>query len=377
MLKHASLFSGIGGFDLAATWMGWQNIFSCEKDHFCREILKFHWPETKQYEDIYQFDATQYRGCVDILSGGFPCQPFSNAGRRKGKADDRYLWPETRRIITEVRPKWIVLENVAGLFTILEPESLSQVEIKAIELFCTDSEQEANATIIRLQRRIIGSIITEIGSAGYLLPQLEDGTPVVLCVPACAVNAPHRRDRTWFVAHAKHRSDWPYDHQPGNAESNGTDRQGRQTTATFYKGRTGHDGGEERADPNGYRDGQYAVNRENEVIAGKGGQYAQHDPEQAHRFATHAYGKGLERATSDGTQGSGSDQPSWHDAVPGWDDWPTQSPVCGRDDGLSRELDGITFSKWRTESIKGFGNAIVPQVALELFRSIAAIHKTP
>lgn len=201
MLTHASLFSGIDGFDMAATVKGWYNIFSCEKAPFCRKILKFYWPQTEQYEDIYQFDATTYRGTINVLSGGFPCQPFSTAGRRMGKADDRYLWPETLRIITEIRPEWIVLENVAGLFTILELESLSEMEVKAIELFCSDSEQEANATIIRLQRRIIGIIITEIRSAGYLSPQLEDGTPIVLCVPACAVNAPHRRDRTWFVAY--------------------------------------------------------------------------------------------------------------------------------------------------------------------------------
>jgi len=155
-VRHGSLFSGIGGFDLAASWMGWENIFTCEKDPFCRKVLQHYWPQTTSHEDIYQLNATQYRGCVDIISGGFPCQPFSQAGRRKGKKDDRYLWPEARRVITEVRPEWVVLENVAGLFTILEPESLSDLEIKAIELFCQDSEQETSTTILRLQRRIIG-----------------------------------------------------------------------------------------------------------------------------------------------------------------------------------------------------------------------------
>src|SRR3546814_9887594 len=158
--------------------MGWDNIFHCEKDPFCSKVLSHYWPGTTNYDDIYKFNATQYRGCIDIISGGFPCQPFSQAGRRKGKADDRYLWPETRRVIMEARPKWIVLENVAGLFTILEPESLSEVEIKEIELFCSDSEQEENKTIISLQRRVIGSIISELGSAGYVLPKLEDGTQI-------------------------------------------------------------------------------------------------------------------------------------------------------------------------------------------------------
>lgn len=207
MFRHGSLFSGIGGFDIAATWVGWQNIFSSEKNPFCKTILQYYWPNIYHYDDIFQFDAAQFRGCVDIISGGFPCQPFSQAGRRKGKADDRYLFPEACRIITEARPKWIVLENVAGLFSILEPDSLSEMEIKAVELFCENSNQHADSTIIRLQRRVIASIISEINSAGYVLPQLKDGTPIVLCIPAAALNAPHQRDRIWFVAHAHSNRD--------------------------------------------------------------------------------------------------------------------------------------------------------------------------
>src|ERR1700744_4734139 len=101
-MRHGSLFSGIGGFDLAASWMGWENVFQCEKDVFCRRVLNFYWPKAVCYEDIRAFDATGYRGAIDILSGGFPCQPFSTAGRRKGTEDDRYLWPEMLRVIREV-----------------------------------------------------------------------------------------------------------------------------------------------------------------------------------------------------------------------------------------------------------------------------------
>lgn len=201
MFKHGSIFSGIGGFDLAAEVIGWQNLFSCERHPFAKHVLQYYWPDTIHYDDIFQFDATVFRGRVDIITGGFPCQPFSSAGKRRGTQDDRYLWPQARRIITEARPRWIILENVAGLFTILEPESLSEVEIKAIELFCQDDGQPETVTIQRLQRRVIGSIISEISTAGYVLPQMEDGTPIVLCIPACAVGAPHRRDRLWFVAH--------------------------------------------------------------------------------------------------------------------------------------------------------------------------------
>jgi DNA (cytosine-5)-methyltransferase 1 len=93
-MRHGSLFSGIGGFDLAATWMGWENVFQCEKDAFCQRILKFYWPGAKLYGDVKEFDAVVYRGNIDVLSGGFPCQPFSVAGKRKGTSDDRHLWPE-------------------------------------------------------------------------------------------------------------------------------------------------------------------------------------------------------------------------------------------------------------------------------------------
>lgn len=103
--KHGSLFTGIGGFDLAATWMGWENVFSCEKNPFCRKILEHYWPQTKHYEDIFELQATQYLGKLDILTGGFPCQPFSQAGQRKGIQDERYLFPETCRIIKEARPR--------------------------------------------------------------------------------------------------------------------------------------------------------------------------------------------------------------------------------------------------------------------------------
>ena len=93
-MTHASLFSGIGGFDLAAEWAGWTNAFNCEIDPFCRTILKYHFPNAKQYEDIRTADFTIWKDRIDVLTGGFPCQPFSLAGKRQGTEDDRYLWPQ-------------------------------------------------------------------------------------------------------------------------------------------------------------------------------------------------------------------------------------------------------------------------------------------
>lgn len=338
MLRHGSLFSGIGGFDIAATWMGWENVFSCERNPFCQPILNYYWPQTKHYGDIFQFKAAQFRGAVDIITGGFPCQPFSNAGRRKGKTDDRYLFPQACRIISEARPRWIVLENVSGLFSILEPDSLSEMEIKAVELFCKDDNQPVNSTIIRLQQRVIASIVTEIRSAGYVLPALEDGTPVVMCVPAAALDAPHQRDRIWFVAHA---------------DSN-RDEQQSSDSLRVHRGK-GTGGSQERKGQRGtgIPDGLFGIPLPSET---EGGEVKASDG-----FATLHFGAALRTAT----EGSGP-------VIPGWELWPAQSPFCGGDDGLPRELDGITFPSWRAESVKAYGNAIVPQVALEIFRSIQA-----
>jgi len=157
-MKHLDLFSGIGGFALAADWAFGDNehIF-CEIDEFCQQILRKHWPNAKIYGDIKGLEGGQI-GNVDLLTGGFPCQPFSNAGKQRAQDDDRFLWPEMLRIIQECRPRWIVAENVVGIIEL------------ALEEVCASLEAE-----------------------GY------EVWPVI--IPACAANAPHRRDRVWIIAH--------------------------------------------------------------------------------------------------------------------------------------------------------------------------------
>lgn len=116
-LTHGSLFSGIGGPEIAAEIMGWKNVFHCEINPFGRKILDYWFPNSKSYEDITKTDFTEWREKINVLTGGFPCQPFSCAGQRKGAEDDRYLWPEMLRAIREIQPDWIVGENVAGILT--------------------------------------------------------------------------------------------------------------------------------------------------------------------------------------------------------------------------------------------------------------------
>ncbi|HAE65726.1 MAG TPA: DNA (cytosine-5-)-methyltransferase, partial [Sphingobacterium sp.] len=179
-MTHGSLFSGIGGFDLAAQWMGWQNIFHCEINPFCQKILKYYWPNADSYTDIKQTDFSIYRGKIDVLSGGFPCQPFSTAGKRKGAEDDRYLWPEMLRAIDEIRPTWVIGENVAGLASMVQPEAYktnveSQINIQG------EVDQE---TVLEYQQYVTETVCSDLEHLGYSVQ------PII--IPACATGAPHR-----------------------------------------------------------------------------------------------------------------------------------------------------------------------------------------
>ena len=166
-MKHGSLFSGIGGFDLAAHWAGIDTVFACEIDEWNREVLKKRFPNTTIYKDIKEVNFEQYRGTVDIISGGFPCQPFSLAGKRAGTKDDRYLWGEMFRVVREVEPTWVIAENVRGLTTIEGGSTFETV--------CDDLEV-----------------------SGY------EVQPFI--IPALSVGAPHKRERVWIIAHTNDRS---------------------------------------------------------------------------------------------------------------------------------------------------------------------------
>ncbi len=164
-LTHFSLFTGIGGIDIAASWAGFTTVGMCEIDDYCRKVLNKHWPDVPKWRDIRDVTAESFYEktglrTVDIISGGFPCQPFSVAGKQKGKRDDRYLWPEMLRVIREIKPTWVLGENVPGILRI------------AGKTVCEDLERE-----------------------GYAV--------TVFNFEAAAVGAPHRRDRVFFVANAK------------------------------------------------------------------------------------------------------------------------------------------------------------------------------
>ena len=184
---HASFCTGIGACELAAMWMGWRNAFSCEIDPFCHQVLKYYYPHIKHYENIFGTDFSEWRGKIDILTAGFPCQPFSCAGSRKGAEDDRYLWPEVLRGVDEIRPNWFIGENVARITSMVLPGD----EIK-VESY-TDLEGESYLETEMRQQFIVDRICNDLESIGYSVH------PII--IPACAVGAPHRRDRIWFIAH--------------------------------------------------------------------------------------------------------------------------------------------------------------------------------
>lgn len=141
--------------------MGWENLFHCDNKDYCKERLSYHFPHSKPYGDIRTINGNDWRGKIDVLTGGFPCQPFSVAGDRRGTDDARFLWPEMFRLIREIEPSWVVAENVRGI--------TSQEQGMVFERVCADLE-----------------------SHGYEVQ--------TFCIPACAVGAPHRRDRIWFIA---------------------------------------------------------------------------------------------------------------------------------------------------------------------------------
>ena len=283
-LSHGSLFSGIGGFDLAAEWAGWQNAFHCEWNEFGQKILKYYWPNATSYGDITKTDFTIWRNRIDVLTGGFPCQPYSLAGKRLGKEDERHLWPEMLRAIREIQPTWVVGENVYGLVN-------------------------WNGGLV------FHEVQTDLEAEGYEI------LPVIL--PACAVGAPHRRERIWFVAYSNKCTAGP----------------SRTSERTFGSRSNNND------EPKEWREQTEQRFRCSDVL----------------------------RNVADTNTGRFKKcWPKWFTSGELTQDYGlTSEPgICSGNDGISGKLDGITFPKWRNESIKAYGNAIVPQVAYQIFKSI-------
>ena len=414
-MNHASLFSGIGGAEVAASMMGWQNLFHCEIQEFPRKVLQYWFPNSESYEDITKTDFHQWQGKVDVLTGGFPCQPFSLAGRRKGADDNRYLWPQMLRAIRQIHPTWVVGENVAGIKTMVESCQVTQMGR-------TDHLFEENYLYREESRFTLDKICADLEAEGYSVQ------PIV--IPACAIGAPHRRDRVWIVAH---RSDpraetVQQEGQDGicsarpsphtQCDGHSPQRHGNQR-ARAKKSKEGQDRPQPRSRRHGsgtassYAHGTRQRRRKNKQepftecsrtpnlgtrrskrLASHSLQHRSHEVHQDHqsqfpdgartnslggqrssphskcnRWSQKYNDNRFEEPQQGECQLGGADSPQSR-----WRNFPTQSPVCRGNDGIPFDVDSLTisFPKWRQESIKAYGNAWVPQVAYEIFRAIEA-----
>ena len=352
-MTHLSLFSGIGGLDLAAEWAGIITVGQCEWAEYPTKVLEKHWPDVPRWKDIKTLTGENFyertgRRTVDIISGGFPCQPFSVAGKQRGREDDRYLWPEMVRVIKELRPAWVVGENVAGIVRMALPDILSELE-----------------------------------TCGYRTR--------TFLIPACAVGARHRRYRVAIVGYSEHNGlsspevgKFTGTGEPGN-------RQNVADTGSQCEGRL--QGGKEQENP---MPGVGCENAQYSDSAGRKKQYAAEESDnksltgRRHRTGNvcNTTGEGLSNRT-DGQMGrQGEEEQEFKRPVRR----PTESILGGVADGipngLDRDLDFITHHYWdnepdipriatgienRINRIKSLGNAVVPQQFYPIFKAIAEI----
>lgn len=324
--RHIDLFSGIGGFALAAHWAGYRTEVFCEQDEFCQQVLSRHWPAVPLVSDIRDFDGSAYRG-ADLLTGGFPCQPFSCAGKRQGEADNRFLWPEMLRVISEARPHWIVGENVAGIINMA-----------------------------------LDNVLSDLENEGYACQ--------AFVIPACAVNAPHKRDRVWIVAHSKgYRMDGP---ARKDGESQGINHQKNRMDVIGKSEALAH---AKKLHGNGRND-YPAIGMERREVSKFGDCSWEAALANPHCHEQH-------RRASDVQVGwcrkSGEVE---NNGFPGRTERRTQPRMGDMAHGLPGKLDGhfdsepahisriATGVPQRAARLKALGNAIVPQVAYEILRHL-------
>ncbi len=326
-MRHLDLFSGIGGFALAAesVWSdNYKNVGFCDNEPFAQAILKKHWPHATIHSDIKEFRTPP---AADLITGGFPCQPFSAAGKRRGTADDRHLWPEMLRVIRVSAPRWVIGENVGGLITWNNGMVLDQV--------CTDLEAE-----------------------GY------EVWPFI--IPACAVNAPHRRDRVWIVAYS---SSYRNGRKPRGIyqEKRGPKPRNIWEPGGSDKIRTGTNSDHQGQLGRGYDSGTNQKGLAEDEQIGQETRGPATRCSKNSRNVANPDSRRLQRhqreGTKEGAATCGSTQTPWEQ---NWLEVATQ--LCAVDDGLPKGL--ARPKNWRYSALKGAGNAIVPQVAAQIMLAI-------
>lgn len=306
---HLDLFSGIGGFALAAKWNGYRTVGFCDNEPYSQAVLKKHWPEVPCHKDIREVRGDLYAG-VTLLTGGFPCQPFSVAGKQRGKDDNRYLWPEMCRVIREARPAWIIGENVAGIVNL------------ALDTVCADLEAE-----------------------GY---EVE---PII--IPACAVDAPHRRDRVWIIA---------------NINGLRSQKQGAEQQA----GGAGQLPETQQSKPSAVADSKSVGLQGSRSIWEAEGQAGLCGGERGNKELGDVANSISQRRCGGNTEGEYAEDVGQSPGHP----WHNPGGVATwlPEPNVGRVAHGVPN---RVAKLRGLGNAIVPQVAAEIIRNINIIMEKP
>ena len=318
-LTHLSLFSGIGGLDLAAEWAGFRTVGQCEWADYPRAVLEKHWPDVPKWRDIRTltkesfYEQTRLR-TVDIISGGFPCQPFSTAGKRRGKEDDRYLWPEMLRVIRELRPAWIVGENVPGIVDLALDTVLADLEKEGYEVQC-------------------------------------------FLIPACGVDAPHKRYRVAIVAHTLDGSNiMRRNGELQDAETDGgSGIDNRRGTEIVFSGQRWKDEPRAGGMANGIRTTVHKIDSDTQsVVREQRGAWTALDAE-----FTNCSSRERERgAVPEPVRRIGG-------TYSPWENWPDEPNV-------GRVADGIPN---RVDRLRALGNAVVPQQFFPIFQAIAELER--
>lgn len=310
-LTHLSLFSGIGGLDLAAEWAGFRTVGQCEWAEYPRAVLEKHWPGIPRWRDVRTLTKESFYEqtglhTVDVISGGFPCQPFSVAGKQRGKDDDRYLWPEFIRIVHELQPAWVIGENVPGIINLALDQVLADLEEEGYEVQC-------------------------------------------FLIPACGVDAPHKRYRVIIVAHRNIGSAWEQALQPG-----------RETADDGIPGEIwgcGSDTGVLRV-ADGLRGAVYEAASDTNSL---GLLWGQSQEDERLRF-TNRSSREREREARPSLRREIKHSRGGDSA---WQNWPDEPDV-------DRVAYGVPN---RVDRLKCLGNAVVPQQFFPVFDAIARIER--
>jgi len=310
-MNHLDLFSGIGGFALALEKVGFKTVGFCEVDPYCRLLLQKHWKGVTIHNDIKKLEAKDIKEPIDILTGGFPCQPYSVAGKQKGTDDNRYLWPDMFRVIKEIKPTFIIAENVRGIVNIQDG--------MVFETVCSDLESEG----FEIQPFII---------------------------PAAGVGAPHKRERVWIVGYSEHNGSLTAKIRGGNKETNAGSQKGEnQTIKSQRTSRSNNDEIMENSRRALRQGAKFSKENANESRQENANQLERSSSTPEHNVAdskgVHVQGQ---------QSGSGQEQSrreSWWEFEP----------------NVGRVANGVPG---RVHRLKGLGNSIVPQIAEEIGKAI-------